>query len=323
MVAAIEVAKVATTAAPAMAEVSTVAATAASTVARAVETARTILPETVKGGAKTAELGAEVLNVESGALQAASKLDLAVEEGAAAPVKALQEFAAAPVANLESQTAAVSVEDAKLALLKQEEVFRAVQPQMTEWDNLNPPGNDIDGWIDRRAKAERQFTVNEGVNRDLTEWKGKEENRMPDKDKDPEDYAKWEKRLATQASESRQANETSYDQLLREREQKRQGMSKAEFMRRYEQMLQLRIRADQVKMNMQNLRASPYYNDTLKAALGHSEAALNALQAEITNISADLHLDAVVSGDKWKLLLPALMTAGLVAAPVAASANEV
>jgi hypothetical protein len=118
-------------------------------------------------------------------------------------------------------------------------------------------------------------------------------------------------------------NEASYDQLLREQETKRRGMSREEFMRRYAQLQQLRARADQIKINIQNLRASPYYNETLKAALGHSEATLNALQAEITNISVELQLDAVVSGDNWKnFILPAFGSLTMVAGQMEASANE-
>lgn len=287
---------------------------------KAVEASQTVIAAT--------EVGAKVVEVAPDAMQAAGKLDSVVDAGGtAAKEAAMGDLVNSSIADVKdagqvaeargSSAAEISTEATEMVAQRQKEIQQVVQSQMNDWDKSNPPGDDIQGWIERRAAAEKQFTVNEGVNRDLAEWQKENPQR---ENETPEMYAK---RLAEQKKESQHKQEELYDQMLQQQQEKRQGMSKAEFMRRYAQLQQLRIRADQVKMNMQNLRASPYYNETLKAALGHSEATLNALQAEITNISADLQLDAVITNDPWKsFILPALAGASLVMVPAVNAANE-
>lgn len=304
----------ATTAAPQVMELTSQAATAATEAAAPL--------------AKAGEVGATIVEkVEPAAIHAAETLDLAAEEGAAAPVKALQEFAAAPVADaknagqvaevkgvVSSETSTIAAEWADQ---KHTEIFQAVQPQMAEWDKLHPVGNNIPEWIDQRAAAEKQFTVNEAVNRDLEEWKF--HNPEPDGLNDKVSHEKWEKLLATQASGSRQANETSYDQFLEAQVEKNREMPIEEFKRKYAQLRQMRAAADKCALGLQTLRATAGNS----AQLATAENELRKQRAEIQILESTLQFDAAKSGSLLKqFIIPAAEVITLAAVSAESTANE-
>lgn len=312
------VTKVATTAAPAMVEGAAATASAIPAAMKGAEAlqAAVATSEIVQGGAEAAEVGIKAAEATPEAAQAAIRIDSALAQGAAVPEVTMRDLVASPATGAET-----AAEDTTLAVQRQEEIQQAVQPQMAQWDKSNPPGKDIQGWIERRVAAEKQYTVNEGVSRDLAKWK--EQNPPPDKDKNPDDYAKWEKRLAERGTESHRSNEASYDQLQREQEEKRQGMNREEFMRRYAELLQLRTVADQLAMRLQTLRASSHQTTMRKEVLSRAEAQLEIMRTDIATREAELQLDAISSRSIWKqFIIPAVIGVSMVAGPMAASANE-
>lgn len=235
--------------------------------------------------------------------------------GAAAPEKAMAELVATPDLGAKDTGQVGTAKEVVSSIL------HSVQPQMTEWDKSHLPGDDIEGWIEQRAAAEKQFTVDEAVNRDLEEWKF--HNPEPDKVNDKVAHENWEKQLAAQQGQSRQANESSYEQFLAQQEEKNRGMSKQEFMRKYARLLQLRAITDKYAMNLQGLRVSAYKTPEYKAGLAQAEAQLESQRAEIALLEGELQFDAIKSGSIWKqFIIPAAVGIAMVAGPMGAAANE-
>lgn len=215
----------------------------------------------------------------------------------------------------------------KITALAQREIDKAVQPQMTEWEKSNPPPDQMKepakykAWMEQRAATEKQYTVNEGVNHDMAQWE--KQNPPPDKEKNPEAYAQWEKRRAEKEGQSRQSREQLYDQQRNERAEQQRGMSKEEFMRKAARLQELQTLAVDIATNIQTLSTSSHQTETLKAQLVRSREILNQVNAEITNLRAELQLDAAISKEGWKrVLLPMILMGVLMLAPMMSSAEQ-
>lgn len=250
------------------------------------------------------------------AIQAAEGIEKTLAKGEAAPETAMENLLGAPESGIPPET---SIMDTVSTEQRFSEVQQSVKPQIAAWEKANPPGTDIQGWIDQRLAAQRELTVNEITDRDISKWKNSPAGQQSQSET-PEAY---EKRLAEQKNKLRQENENQYDSMLRAQEEKRQGMSKEEFMRRYGELIRLRAAADQLAIRLNKIKTSPHLTPTRQDVINRAQAQLDDMRADIATRQAELQLDAINSRSIWKdLVIPVAVDSMMVASAIAPMTDE-
>ena len=310
-------------------QVTGIAGKAAGVTKSAAETMAPVLENTISttGALETAAtptgptVSTEIKTTVTEATAAAEKLETGLNQGN--PQEVLQDLVnpkenLEPTVEFDNATELPQQQDLETSKAF-DETIPAVKPEIQSWEQNHPPPDQnadstkINQWLQERASEEKQLTVNTATEIQMKQWD--EKNPEPDQI-NQEEHSKWQEKRNNQEEQMRKKQEKLYDQQEKQKIEQKLGMTKEEFMKKIIRLQELQKTSLEISSNIQKLKGSRHQTETLKKQLNQSQEILNQVNAEITNLMAELQLDSTVSNDPLKklwlismLLLPVLTQA--------------